>query len=186
MIERGENRNAETRRAQSYCRHTSSALSASPRFKTCDILFLTKTKKKRVRGAAVFRDRLGEVLFIARKLGYMVDRVLRAFTDEVGNAETLRAQSFWRHTTSALSASPRFKTCDIWFLTKTKKKRVRGAAVFRDRPGEVLFIDARKLDNMVDRVLRAFIDKVGNAETLRAQSFWRHTTSALSAFQNLP
>ena len=30
-----------------------------------------------------FRDRTGEVLFIdARKLGYMVDRVLRAFTDE--------------------------------------------------------------------------------------------------------
>ena len=43
----------------------------------------TKMKQKRGRGAAAFRDRTGEVLFIdARKLGYMVDRVLRAFTDE--------------------------------------------------------------------------------------------------------
>jgi type I restriction enzyme M protein len=47
----------------------------------------------------------------------------------------------------------------IWFLTKTKKKRGRGAAAFRDRPGEVLFIDARKLGYMVDRVLRAFTDE---------------------------
>ena len=47
----------------------------------------------------------------------------------------------------------------IWFLTKTKKKRGRGAAAFRDRDGEVLFIDARKLGYMVDRVLRAFTDE---------------------------
>ena len=47
----------------------------------------------------------------------------------------------------------------IWFLTKTKQKRGRGAAAFRDRTGEVLFIDARKLGYMVDRVLRAFTDE---------------------------
>jgi len=47
----------------------------------------------------------------------------------------------------------------IWFLTKTKKKRGRGAAAFRDREDEVLFIDARKLGYMVDRVLRAFTDE---------------------------
>ena len=47
----------------------------------------------------------------------------------------------------------------IWFLTKTKQKRGRGAAAFRDRAGEVLFIDARKLGYMVDRVLRAFTDE---------------------------
>jgi len=47
----------------------------------------------------------------------------------------------------------------IWFLTKTKEKRGRGAAAFRDRDGEVLFIDARKLGYMVDRVLRAFTDE---------------------------
>ena len=83
-----------------------------------------------------------------------------------------------------VSAFPRFKTSPtdqlftntqiptcIWFLiffvsgkalaagTKTKQQRGRGAAAFRDRTGEVLFIDARKLGYMVDRVLRAFTDE---------------------------
>ena len=48
----------------------------------------------------------------------------------------------------------------IWFLTRNKKDR-NG---FRDRSGEVLFIDARNLGYMKDRVLRDFkkedIDKI--------------------------
>ncbi len=40
----------------------------------------------------------------------------------------------------------------IWFLTKNKKARDK----FRDRSGEVLFIDARQLGIMKDRVLRDF------------------------------
>ncbi len=40
----------------------------------------------------------------------------------------------------------------IWFLTRSKKER-NG---FRDRSGEVLFIDARNLGYMKDRVLRDF------------------------------
>lgn len=40
----------------------------------------------------------------------------------------------------------------IWFLTKSKKKRGH----YRDRCGETLFIDARKVGYMIDRVLRAF------------------------------
>ncbi|WP_287125360.1 class I SAM-dependent DNA methyltransferase [Desulfobacter sp.] len=40
----------------------------------------------------------------------------------------------------------------IWFLTRNKKER-KG---FRDRSGEVLFIDARNLGYMKDRVLRDF------------------------------
>ncbi len=40
----------------------------------------------------------------------------------------------------------------IWFLTKNKKKR----GEYRDRKGEVLFIDARNLGFMKDRVLRDF------------------------------
>ncbi len=48
----------------------------------------------------------------------------------------------------------------IWFLTRNKKER-NG---FRDRSGEVLFIDARNLGYMKDRVLRDFkkedIDKI--------------------------
>ncbi len=46
----------------------------------------------------------------------------------------------------------------IWFLTKNKAKRSRpGAAALRDRRGETLFIDARKLGYMKDRVLRDFM-----------------------------
>ena len=45
----------------------------------------------------------------------------------------------------------------IWFLTRNKAKRSRpGAAALRDRRGETLFIDARKLGFMKDRVLRDF------------------------------
>lgn len=40
----------------------------------------------------------------------------------------------------------------VWFLTKSKKARGKN----RDRSGEVLFIDARKLGFMKDRVLRDF------------------------------
>jgi type I restriction enzyme M protein len=46
----------------------------------------------------------------------------------------------------------------IWFLTKNKKGRASrpGEPEFRDRSGQTLFIDARKLGYMIDRVLRAF------------------------------
>lgn len=51
----------------------------------------------------------------------------------------------------------------IWFLTRNKKER-NG---FRDRSGEVLFIDARNLGYMKDRVLRDFkkedIEKIAGA-----------------------
>ena len=43
----------------------------------------------------------------------------------------------------------------IWFLTKNKKAR----SDFRDRSGETLFIDARNLGYMKDRVLRDFDPK---------------------------
>jgi type I restriction enzyme M protein len=45
----------------------------------------------------------------------------------------------------------------VWFLTRNKAKRSRpGAAALRDRRGQTLFIDARKLGFMKDRVLRDF------------------------------
>jgi type I restriction enzyme M protein len=48
----------------------------------------------------------------------------------------------------------------IWFLTKNKQARSRsGATPLRDRRGETLFIDARKLGFMKDRVLRDFSDE---------------------------
>ncbi|MEL7070139.1 MAG: class I SAM-dependent DNA methyltransferase [Cyanobacteria bacterium J06581_3] len=44
----------------------------------------------------------------------------------------------------------------IWFLTKNKGARTQGEAKLRARTGEVLFIDARDLGYMKDRVLRDF------------------------------
>ncbi|MBN2684829.1 MAG: type I restriction-modification system subunit M [Pontiellaceae bacterium] len=45
----------------------------------------------------------------------------------------------------------------IWFLTKNKKERIDAAGrKLRDRKGEILFIDARNLGYMKDRVLRDF------------------------------
>ncbi|MEJ2407625.1 MAG: N-6 DNA methylase [Candidatus Thiodiazotropha sp.] len=45
----------------------------------------------------------------------------------------------------------------IWFLSKNKKARISsGGRPLRDRSGEVLFIDARNLGYMKDRVLRDF------------------------------
>ncbi|MCX9565946.1 class I SAM-dependent DNA methyltransferase [Vibrio cholerae] len=45
----------------------------------------------------------------------------------------------------------------IWFLTKNKKARTdKAGRNLRDRKGEVLFIDARNLGYMKDRVLRDF------------------------------
>jgi type I restriction enzyme M protein len=49
----------------------------------------------------------------------------------------------------------------IWFLTKSKKPRSINPQQstinqLRDRSGQTLFIDARKLGYMIDRVLRAF------------------------------
>ena len=68
----------------------------------------TKTKKKRGRGAAAFRDRTGEVLFIdARKLGYMVDRVLRAFTDE-DTARIVSTFHAWKRDKDAYEDIPGF------------------------------------------------------------------------------
>jgi type I restriction enzyme M protein len=47
----------------------------------------------------------------------------------------------------------------IWFLTKNKGARTSAnGRQLRDRKGEVLFIDARNLGYMKDRVLRDFTD----------------------------
>jgi len=44
----------------------------------------------------------------------------------------------------------------IWFLTRSKAARGQGQQRWRDRQGETLFIDARNLGYMKDRVLRDF------------------------------
>jgi type I restriction enzyme M protein len=44
----------------------------------------------------------------------------------------------------------------IWFLTRSKAARGSGKSRWRDRSGETLFLDARNLGYMKDRVLRDF------------------------------
>ena len=54
----------------------------------------------------------------------------------------------------------------IWFLTKNKGERTSAAGrKLRDRKGEVLFIDARNLGYMKDRVLRDFTQEDLNQVT---------------------
>ncbi|BCU76270.1 class I SAM-dependent DNA methyltransferase [Luteolibacter sp. LG18] len=78
----------------------------------------------------------------------------------------------------------------IWFLTKNKAKRSRpGAATLRDRRGETLFIDARKLGFMKDRVLRDFsgddIEKIaGTFREWRTGSY--EDASGFCKFSRLP
>lgn len=56
----------------------------------------------------------------------------------------------------------------IWFLTKSKKAR----GDLRDRSGEILFVDARKLGYMKDRVLRDFTAE-DSAKIIHAFRAWR-------------
>lgn len=46
----------------------------------------------------------------------------------------------------------------IWFLAKDKSNGIARDKKLRDRRGEILFIDARKLGHMVDRTRREFSD----------------------------
>ncbi len=55
----------------------------------------------------------------------------------------------------------------LWFLAKDK-----GNGKFKDRRGEVLFIDARKLGNLVDRVHRELTDEEV-AQIARTYHAWR-------------
>ncbi len=57
---------------------------------------------------------------------------------------------------SQLFTNTQIPAC-IWFLTKNKKQRTSASGKkLRDRSGEILFIDARNLGYMKDRVLRDF------------------------------
>lgn len=63
----------------------------------------------------------------------------------------------------------------IWFLTKNKGARTSAAGrKLRDRKGEVLFIDARNLGYMKDRVLRDFTQEDLNQVTETFHE-WRRT-----------
>lgn len=72
----------------------------------------------------------------------------------------------------------------LWFLARDKSNGIARNAKLRDRRGEVLFIDARKLGHMVDRTRKEFSDadikKI--ADTYHA---WRGERDA-GAYEDLP
>jgi type I restriction enzyme M protein len=69
----------------------------------------------------------------------------------------------------------------LWFLARDK-----GANGHRNRRGEILFIDARKLGHMVDRTRREFSEE--DIETITgAYHRWRAEPDAgLSKYQDIP
>jgi len=68
----------------------------------------------------------------------------------------------------------------LWFLARNK-----GYAKFRDRRGETLFIDARKMGVLIDRVHRELIDK--EIEKI-AQTYyaWRGDKEAKGEYEDIP
>jgi len=74
----------------------------------------------------------------------------------------------------------------IWFLTKNKTERTAASGrKLRDRKGEVLFIDARNLGYMKDRVLRDFTQDDLNKVTETYHN-WQTLTPALSQREREP
>lgn len=83
------------------------------------------------------------------------DTIRRALIEGVGGAPgvvdcmvALPSQLFY---------STQIPVC-LWFLARDKSNGVARNAKLRDRRGEILFIDARKLGHMVDRTRKAFSD----------------------------
>lgn len=72
----------------------------------------------------------------------------------------------------------------LWFLARDKSNGIARKAKLRDRRGEILFIDARKLGHMVDRTRKEFsaadVDRI-----TRAYHSWRGEASA-GAYEDVP
>jgi type I restriction enzyme M protein len=72
----------------------------------------------------------------------------------------------------------------LWFLARDRSgKPTRGRSPFRDRRGEVLFIDARRMGEMVTRVHRELNDD-GIASIARTYHAWRGEEEA-GAYENV-
>jgi type I restriction enzyme M protein len=72
----------------------------------------------------------------------------------------------------------------LWFLARDKSNGIARSAKLRDRRGEILFIDARKLGHMVDRTRKEFSD--GDIEKItRAYHAWRGEGNA-GAYEDVP
>ncbi|MEN2976943.1 class I SAM-dependent DNA methyltransferase [Tistrella bauzanensis] len=72
----------------------------------------------------------------------------------------------------------------LWFLARDKSNGIARNAKLRDRRGEILFIDARKLGHMVDRTRKEFSDADIDKIT-RAYHAWRGEGDA-GAYEDVP
>ncbi len=72
----------------------------------------------------------------------------------------------------------------LWFLARDRSNGLVKSDKLRDRRGEILFIDARKLGHMVDRTRKEFSD--GDIEKItRAYHAWRGEGNA-GAYEDVP
>lgn len=72
----------------------------------------------------------------------------------------------------------------LWFLARDKSNGIARNAKLRDRRGEVLFIDARKLGHMVDRTRKEFSD-ADIEKITRAYHAWRGESDA-GTYEDVP
>jgi type I restriction enzyme M protein len=72
----------------------------------------------------------------------------------------------------------------LWFLARDKSNGIARDAKLRDRRGEILFIDARKLGHMVDRTRKEFSD-IDVEKITRAYHAWRGEAEA-GAYEDMP
>lgn len=72
----------------------------------------------------------------------------------------------------------------LWFLARDKSNGVARDVKLRDRRGEILFIDARKLGHMVDRTRKEFSD-ADIEKITRAYHAWRGEGDA-GAYEDVP
>jgi type I restriction enzyme M protein len=72
----------------------------------------------------------------------------------------------------------------LWFLARDKSNGVARNAKLRDRRGEILFIDARKLGHMVDRTRKEFSD-ADIEKITRTYHAWRCEGDA-GAYEDVP
>ncbi len=109
------------------------------------------------------------------------DAIRRALIEGVGGAPgvvdcmvALPGQLFY---------STQIPVC-LWFLARDRSNGLVKSDKLRDRRGEILFIDARKLGHMVDRTRKEFSN--GDIEKItRAYHAWRGETDA-GAYEDVP